>query len=99
MAAGKSEQEGPKNPPYLDMIVAAIKADQSRTGTSKQVRGASSAGRARLALAIKRRGGVTEREKKPHRDSRRVYLWESLKFGRSEHCLFREREMGHERFS
>ncbi len=52
MAAGKSEQEGPKNPPYLDMIVAAIKADQSRTGTSKQVRGASSAGRARLALAI-----------------------------------------------
>jgi len=52
MAAGKSEQEGPKNPPYLDMIVAAIKADQSRTGTSKQVRGSSCAGRARLALAI-----------------------------------------------
>ncbi len=46
MAAGKSEQEGPKNPPYMDMIVAAIKADQSRTGTSKQVRGASCAGRA-----------------------------------------------------
>ena len=37
MASEKGGQEGPKNPPYIDMIVAAIRADASRTGTSKQV--------------------------------------------------------------
>ena len=36
--AKSGEGEGAKNPPYLDMIVAAIKADNSRSGTSKPVR-------------------------------------------------------------
>jgi histone H1/5 len=36
MTSEKSGQDGPKNPPYLDMVLAAIKADASRTGTSKQ---------------------------------------------------------------
>jgi hypothetical protein len=37
MATEKVMHDGPKNPTYIEMIVAAIRADASRTGTSKQV--------------------------------------------------------------
>jgi hypothetical protein len=52
MAAEESGQNGAKNPPYMDMIVAAINADQSPSGTSQQVKRRGSGGSYSEAFSV-----------------------------------------------